>query len=52
MPTSEMVMADSDGLSVSPAKNPLELQLDPSAEPKWIDVLGPADTFRFTRQPG
>ncbi len=52
MPTSQMVMADSNGLSVSPAKNPLELHLDASAEAKWIEVLGPADTFRFARQPG
>ena len=52
IPTSQMVMADSNGLSVSPAKNPLEMHFDASTKPKWIDVLGPVNTFRFVRQSG
>jgi hypothetical protein len=52
LPTSQLVMADTTGLSVSPAKSPLEMPFDGSSVPKWIDIVGPEGAiYRFVRQP-
>jgi len=52
LPTAQLVMADRTGLSVSPAKNPLEMRFDGSSAPKWIDIVGPEGaTYHFVRQP-
>ncbi len=50
LPTSQIVMADATGLSVSPAKSPLEMHFESSSAPKWIDILGPDGAYRFARQ--